>query len=260
MTGTGKTALITGASAGLGTQLARLFAADGHDLVLVARRRDKLEELAAQLRAAHGIHTTVIAADLTDSTAPVRVHEEVTQAGIEVEYLVNNAGFGTNGAFAELDLARELDLIELNVTALTHLMGLFLPAMVARGSGRALNIGSGAGFLAGPFMATYYASKAFVVHFTEALAYELWGTGVTATALCPGPTATEFGAVAGAHDSALFKAGVADTVAVARSGYRAMMAGKAIAIPDMKTRLSVEALRISPRFITRAVAARTNKS
>jgi uncharacterized protein len=259
MTRTGKTALITGASAGLGTQLARLFAADGHDLVLIARRHDKLEELAAQLRAAHGVHASVIAADLTDPTVPARVHEEVTRAGIEVEFLVNNAGFGTSGAFAELALARELDLIELNVKSVTHLTGLFLPAMLARNSGRILNVGSGAGFTPGPFMATYYASKAFVVHFTEALAYELRGSQVTATVLCPGPTATEFSDVAGAEHSGLFKAGVADAAAVARNGYRAMMTGKTLAIPDLKTKISMEVLRVSPRYLARAVAARMNK-
>lgn len=256
---TAKTALVTGASAGLGTHFARLFAQDGHDLVLVARRRDKLDQVATELRQVYGIHPTVIAADLTDPKAPLHLHEEITRAGIEVEFLVNNAGFGTNGPFAELNLARELDLIELNVKALTHLTGLVLPAMVARRSGRILNVGSLAGFLPGPFMATYYASKAYVLNFTEALAYELRGTGVTATALCPGSTATEFAHVAGIENAALFNSS-ADAASVALYGYRSMLKGKAIAVPGVKNKLSRESLRVSPRSVMRILAGHLNKS
>jgi short-subunit dehydrogenase len=255
---TGKTALITGASAGLGAHFARLFAQDRHDLVLVARRQDKLDQLAAELSAAHGVRTTVIAADLTDPKAPQHLQEGLTRAGIEVEFLVNNAGFGASGAFADLDLTRQLNMIELNVTALTHLTGLFLPAMIARRSGRVLNVSSSAGFLPGPYMATYYASKAYVLSFTEALAQELHGTGVTATALCPGPTATEFAAVADLGSSALFK-GVMAAAPVARYGYRAMLAGKTIAIPGVTMKLAVQSLRVSPRWMARVLAGRLNR-
>ncbi|MBV8540502.1 MAG: SDR family oxidoreductase [Pseudonocardiales bacterium] len=255
---TAKTALVTGASAGLGTHFARLFAQDGHDLVLVARRQDKLDQLATELREVYGIHPTVIAADLTDPKAPLHLHEEVMRAGIEVEFLVNNAGFGTSGAFAELNLARELDLIELNVKALTQLTGLVLPAMVARRSGRILNLGSMAGFLPGPFMATYYASKAYVLSFTEALAYELRGTGVTATVLCPGATATEFARVAGIESTALFTSS-ADAASIALYGYRSMLKGKTIAVPGVKAKLSLESLRVSPRAVVRVLAAHLNK-
>ncbi|MGH3830868.1 MAG: SDR family NAD(P)-dependent oxidoreductase [Pseudonocardiaceae bacterium] len=256
---TAKTALVTGASAGLGTHFARLFAQDGHDVVLVARRRDKLDQLAAELREVYGIRPTVITADLTDPTAPVHLHEELSRAGIEVEFLVNNAGVGTSGAFAELDLGRELDLIELNVKALTQLTGLFLPAMIARRSGRILNVGSLAGFLPGPFMATYYASKAYVLNFTEALAYELRGTGVTATVLCPGSTATEFAQVAGIENTALF-ASSADAASVALCGYRAMRKGKTLAVPGVKVRLALESLRVSPRSVMRVLTAQLNKN
>jgi short-subunit dehydrogenase len=256
---TAKTALVTGASAGLGMHFARLFAQDGHDLVLVARRRDKLDQLATELRQMYGIHTTVIAADLTDPKVPLHLHEKVMRAGIEVEFLVNNAGFGTSGAFAELNLARELDLIELNVKALTHLTGLVLPAMVARRSGRILNVSSLAGFLPGPFMATYYASKAYVLNFTEALAHELRGTGVTATVLCPGATVTEFAHVAGIENSALFHMNSADAASVALYGYRAMLKGKTIAIPGVKNKLAQESLRVSPRSVMRVLAGRLNK-
>ncbi len=259
MRSTAKTALVTGASAGLGTHFARLFAQDGHDVVLVARRRDKLDQLATELREVYGIHPTVIAADLTDPTAPPHLHEELTRAGIEVEFLVNNAGVGTSGAFAELDLARELDLIELNVKALTHLTGLVLPGMITRRSGRILNVGSLAGFLPGPFMATYYASKAYVLNFTEALAHELRGTGVTATVLCPSPTATEFAQVAGVENAALF-ASSADAASVALCGYRAMLKGKTLAVPGVKVRLALESLRVSPRSVMRILAAHLNKN
>ncbi|HEX6405533.1 MAG TPA: SDR family oxidoreductase [Pseudonocardiaceae bacterium] len=255
---TGKTALVTGASAGLGAGFARLFAQDHHDLVLVARRRDKLDQLATELRRMHGIHATVIAADLTDPKAPQHLHEELLRAGIEVEFLVNNAGFGANGSFAELELARQLDMVELNVKALMHLTGLVLPGMIARRSGRILNVGSGAGFLPGPFMATYYASKAFVVSFTEALSYELRGTGVTATVLCPGPTETEFAQVSGAHSAAMFKT-AADAASVARYGYRSMLAGKTVAVPGITMKLSLQSLRASPRSVMRVLAGRLNK-
>lgn len=254
-----KTALITGASAGLGRHFAELFAADGHDLVLVARREDELHQLASRLQNSYGTQSTVIAADLTDPAAGDRLYDTVAGAGTSVEYLVNNAGFGITGAFMSLGLDRELDMIELNIKALTRLTGLFLPAMVGRGSGRILNVSSGAGFLPGPFMATYYASKAYVLHFSEALAYELRDSNVTVTALCPGPTATEFATAAGAQQSALFKGGGADAAVVAERGYLAMMAGKTIAVADVKTKVNIQALRLLPRALTRHLAAQLNR-
>jgi uncharacterized protein len=257
---TSKTALITGASAGLGREYAALFARDKIDVALVARRRDKLDELAAALEKEHGIKAHVFAADLGDPAAPPQLHEQVTAAGLEIEFLVNNAGFGATGAFHASDPARELNMIQVNVTSLVHLTRLFLPAMVARKSGRVLNIGSTAGFVPGPFMATYYASKAFVVSFTEALAYELKGTGVTATVSCPGATATEFAAVAGNDKTALFTgSGVAGAAAVALHGYKAMLAGRVIAIPGVRNKLMIQSLRASPRAVSRSVAASMNR-
>jgi hypothetical protein len=253
------TALVTGASAGLGVEYAKLFAADGHDLVLIARRREKLDELAASLARDHGTKVTVIPADLQQENAPRRIFEEVKAAGLTIEFLVNNAGFGSNGPFAQLDAEREVGMIDLNVRALVHLTRLFLPGMIERKHGRILNIGSTAGFAPGPYMATYYATKAFVVSFTEALSYELKGTGVTATVSCPGATATEFAQVAGNDKSSLFKGGVADSVSVARHGYRAMHAGKVIAIPGVKNKLTAQSPRFAPRSIVRAVAARLNR-
>lgn len=259
MSDTRWTALITGASAGLGLEMARLLAKDGHGLVLVARRRDKLEEIAAELRKAHDVKVLVVAADLGDPAAPAEVLRQVEAAGIEVGLLVNNAGYGSNGAFAELDPAKEVGMVDLNVRALVHLTRLFLPGMIARKRGRVLNVGSTAGFVPGPFMATYYATKAFVLSFTEALAFELEGTGVTVTVLCPGATATEFAAVSGTSKMKLFQSGVADAVSVARFGLDAARAGKVIAVPGLMNKLTALAPRISPRSLARAIASRYNR-
>jgi uncharacterized protein len=252
------TALITGASAGLGAEYARLFATYKHDLVLVARRRDRLEALAHELQSAHGVTARVVTADLAARDGASRVVEDVKRLGLEIEFLVNNAGFGTSGAFVELEVGRELEMIQVNVAALVALTRAFLPAMVARRRGRILNIGSTAGFPPGPFMAVYYASKAFVNSFTEALWYELRGTGVTATVSCPGATATEFAEVAGNSRSLLFRFGAASPATVARQGYRAMMKGKPIVVHGLRNKLTVQSLRISPRAVARAVAASLN--
>jgi short-subunit dehydrogenase len=253
------TALITGASAGLGRDFARSFAADGHDVILVARRRDRLEALAAELAAAHGIGTTVVDVDFADPAAPRRLVDHVHARGLEVDFLVNNAGFGGTGAFADVSVARETSMVQVNVTALVELTGLLLPAMRARRRGRILNVGSTAGFQPGPFMATYYASKAFVNSFTEALAYELEGSGVTATLSCPGATATEFAGRAGNADSLLFKLGAADSAGVAREAYQAMMAGRRLVIHGVTNKLGVQSLRVSPRSVVLALAARLNR-
>jgi len=256
---TGKTAFITGASAGLGAELAQLFAADGHDLVLVARRRAELEAVAARLSGAHGIAAHAIADDLADRDAPERIVAELARRETEIEFLVNNAGFGTSGPFAERDTRRELEMVQVNIAALVDLTGRLLPRMIARGSGRILNIGSTAGFQPGPFMAVYYASKAFVNSFTEALAFELAGSGVTATVSCPGATATGFSKVAGTERSRLFQMGAMSAPEVAAHAYRAMMAGKSLVIPGVRNKLTLQVQRISPRGLVRGVAARLNK-
>jgi short-subunit dehydrogenase len=255
---TKQTALITGASAGLGREYARLFAKDGHDLVLVARRRERLDELARELAAAHGATCMVIPADLATPGAGQRIADQVQAAGRTIDFLVNNAGFGRRGPFAQSDVRPQLEMIDVNVRALVELTHLFLPGMLQRRQGRILNIASMAGFVPGPFMATYYASKAFVLSFTEALAGELRGTGVTATASCPGPTSTEFGEVAGSSKSNLFKRHLADAASVARHGYRAMLAGKVVAIPGLQNKLSVQSVRIAPRAAVRAISAKLN--
>jgi uncharacterized protein len=252
------TALITGASSGLGAEYAKLFAADKHDVVLVARRRDRLEALARELRSTHGVTAQVIAADLAKPQGAAAVIEEVERLRLPIDFLVNNAGFGASGAFVDIDLARELEMIQVNVTSLVALTRAFLPAMVARRRGRILNVGSTAGFPPGPFMAVYYASKAFVNSFTEALWYELRGTGVSATVSCPGATATEFSQVAGNDRSLLFRLGAAPAATVAREGYRAMMKGKPMVVHGLRNKLTVQSLRLSPRAVARAVAASLN--
>jgi short-subunit dehydrogenase len=255
----GQTALITGASAGLGRELAKLAAADGTNLMLVARRRDRLEALAQELSAAHGVAVTVSAADLADPAAPAALVEQVEAAGITVDTLMNNAGFGSIGPFAGADLARQLEMIAVNVRALVELTHRFLPGMLARKQGRILNVASVAGFVPGPFMATYYASKAFVLSFTEALAAELDGTGVTVTASCPGPTKTEFSEVARNGESKLFRRNVATATGVARHAYRAMLAGTVVAVPGLMNKLMVQSVRTAPRTTLRSIVAKLNR-
>lgn len=254
-----KTALITGASAGLGLELPQLFAADKHDVVLVARRREQLEALAARLVAQHGIAATVMAMDLADPTSAPRIAEQLGARGLEIEFLVNNAGFGATGPFVQLDLHRQLEMVQVNIASLVHLTGLLLPAMVARKSGRVLNLGSTAGFQPGPFMSTYYASKAFVNWFSEGLAYELRGTGVTATVVCPGATLTEFGQVSGNAASRLFQMAAMEAAPVARFAYQAMMAGEVVAIPGFRNKLGLQIQRLGTRRLVRAITARLNR-
>lgn len=255
-----KTALITGASAGIGEELAKIFAADGHNLILVARRREKLEALASKLAEAHEIKTLVVAADLAEPGAAQRVFDQVQDAGLEVDFLVNNAGFGSTGKFWELETQGEVNQIQVNVTALVHLTRLFLPQMIERGFGRVLNIASTAGFQAGPFMSTYYATKAFVVSFTEGIAFELKGSGVTATAHCPGATESEFAAVSGNSENKLFtQGGVASTAVVAHHAYDSMNAGKALAIQGFTNALGAFLVRLSPRGVVQSMVAKLNQ-
>ncbi len=256
---TGKTALITGASAGLGREFARLFARDGHDVILVARREDRLEELATELERECGVRARVMAADLTDAASPARLHDQTMAENIAVDFLVNNAGFGSTGPFKDQPTQRELDMISVNVSALVHLTRLFVPAMVDRGFGRVLNVGSTAGFQAGPFMATYYASKAFVNHFSEALDHELMGTGVTVTVSCPGPVATEFGGIAGNDKVRMFKGGGATSASIAQDAYTAMHKGKRMLVHGMKFKFLLQTQRLSPRRMVHAITARMNR-
>ena len=242
-------ALITGASSGIGLELAKLFARDGHDLVLVARREAQLQHLAAQLTDRYHVRATVIAADLADPAAPLEVARRVASAGLDVRFLVNNAGYGFTGEFTRTDVTTELRMIQVNITALTHLTKLFLPEMVAEHQGAILNVASIAGFVPGPLMAVYYATKAYVISFSEALAEETRHSGVTVTALCPGTTRTEFQERAGVDLEAGRVRGpwVADPASVARAGYVGMLRGRRVVVPGLVNKVMVLAMRLVPR-------------
>jgi short-subunit dehydrogenase len=250
------TALITGASAGLGAELAKLCAAGGYDVVLVARSAARLAELADSLARDCGVAARPLVADLADPAAPAEIFAQVSATPVDL--LINNAGFGLRGAFAETDWAAESRLLQVNVAALAHLTKLFLPAMVRRGAGRILNVASTAAFVPGPFMAMYYASKAFVLSFSEALANEVEGTGVSVTVLCPGPTRTGFAEAAGIAGSKLFGGPTMEAAEVARQGYDAMMAGKTSVIAGARNRWMMRGARLLPRNWTAGQARRLN--
>jgi uncharacterized protein len=251
-----KTALITGASGGIGYELALLLARDRYDCILVARSRDKLSALATRLEADFGVTTLVLAKDLSKPSAVDEIYEEVTAAGMKVDVLVNNAGFPVFGLFSETELETELEMLQVNVVALTQLTKLFLKGMVERRYGRILNLASTAAFEPGPLMAVYYASKAYVLSFSEALANELRGTGVTVTALCPGPTRTGFQKRGVMEDSRLVQGRIADAESVALAGYKGLIAGKTIVIPGLSNKLIPWVVRVSPRGVVTRVVRR----
>ena len=251
----GFTALITGASGGIGYELAKLFAQDKHDLVLVARSGERLSQFAEELQRQHQVSAKAVALDLAAADAPQRLFDQLRAETIAVDILVNNAAYGKYGNFAALPGEESLGQIHLNIAALTALARLFLPPMIERHSGKILNVASTAGFQPGPGMAVYYATKAYVISFSEAIAYELRGTGVTVTCLCPGPTLTNFQKRAGIETSRLFQRfGPMDARTVARDGYRALMKGKSLKIAGVRNWLVAEAVRISPRKVATAVS------
>lgn len=255
-----KTALITGASSGIGLQLAHLFAHDGYRLVLVARNRAALRELGDDLQARYSVEVRISPKDLAHPASPVELYQELQEAGIVLDVLVNNAGFGASGPFLKTGWNTEAEMMQVNMVALTHLTKLFLPQIRAR-EGKLLNVASVAAFLPGPYMAIYYASKAYVLHFTEALAEELSGTGTTVTCLCPGPVETNF--QKRAHMGETNLAGnplLLDVREVARAGYEGMKRGKRLVIPGWKNRTVMEALRVSPRSVVVKMVARLRES
>ena len=254
-----KTALITGASSGIGLELAHLFAHDGYRLVLVARNRGALRELGDDLQSRYSVEVRVSPKDLAHPASPGELFQELQEAGIVLDVLVNNAGFGGSGPFLETDWNNEAEMIQVNIVALTHLTKLFLPQIRAR-EGKLLNVASTAAFQPGPYMAVYYASKAFVLHFTEALAEELSGTGATVTCLCPGPVKTHFQARAHISESKLLQGPLlVDVREVARVGYAGMKQGKRLVIPGWKNRLVMESLRVSPRSMVSKIISRVHE-
>jgi hypothetical protein len=254
-----ETTLITGASSGIGLELARLFAADKSNLVLVARSEDKLTALAAELRAAHGVEIAVVPQNLALPGAAEALAAELDSRGLAIDVLVNNAGFGANGAVADLSLDRQMNMVALNVTTLTALTRLLLPGIIERNRGGVLNLGSTAAFQAGPYMAVYYATKAYVLSFTEALYEELADTELKVSCLCPGATKSEFASAADLEGSLLFKRGVMEAATVARIGYRGFRRGRAIVVPGFKNRAVAFIASHSIRSISRKVASRLQR-
>jgi short-subunit dehydrogenase len=241
------TALITGASEGIGRELAGLFAADGYDLILVSRNRNRLEALAQMLKNLHSGTVQVVAKDLAQSAAPQELYQHVLKSRCTIDVLVNNAGFGTYGKFSSLEWAPEAELLQLNIVSLTQLTRLFLPAMLEQHAGKILNVASVAAYFPGPLMTTYYASKAYVRSFTNAVADEIRGSGVTISLLCPGPTKTQFHARALMEDARLVsKRRRMSSEKVARIGYHGLMKGKRIILPGWQNKILSQVSRCIP--------------
>jgi len=252
-----KTALITGASGGIGLEFAKLFAKDRHNLVLVARNGPKLSQVAGELQRLFDVSVKPVARDLSAAPASQSLFDELQREGIAVDILVNNAGYGKFGDFANVELEESLGQIHLNITALTALTKLFLAPMLERRSGKILNVASTAGFQPGPQMAVYYATKAYVMSFSEALADEVKDKGVTVTCLCPGATLTGFQYRAEMTETVLFRTmRPMDAASVARKGYRGLMSGKVMVIPGFRNWLLAESVRFSPRRLVTAISRR----
>jgi uncharacterized protein len=244
------TALITGASNGIGLELARVHASKGGDLVLVARNKSKLDELKAELEKQFKVSVFTIGKDLSAIDSAREVYDETTKQNIQIDYLINNAGFGDFGMFVETDWSKELQMINLNITTLTHFTKLYLKEMVKRRSGKIMNVASTAAFQSGPTMAVYYATKAYVLSFSEAVDNEVSDKGVTITTLCPGATESGFQAAAAMEESNLVKGKKLPTSKeVAQYGYAAMMKGKTVAIHGMINYLMANSVRFSPRAL-----------
>ncbi|HET7891764.1 MAG TPA: SDR family oxidoreductase [Candidatus Sulfotelmatobacter sp.] len=248
------TVLITGASGGIGYELAKLFARDHHDLVLVARSAEKLSQVAAELQA-HGVTVKTIVLDLALPVAPKFLYDQLQRENIAIDILINNAGFGAFGEFAAMPEEEILGQIHLNITALTHLTRLLLPAMLERHAGRIMNVASTAAFQPGPLMAVYYATKAYVLSFSEAIANEVRKSGVTVTCFCPGATHTGFAERAGTQDSRIFKQfGAMPADKVALDGYRALMQGRTVAISGAHNWAVAQSVRFAPRSLVTAIS------
>ena len=250
-----ETVLITGASSGIGLELARCFARDGSDLILVARDLAKLAEAADALRLENPAGVRTLAHDLGDPEAQAALVATLDRDGVTVDVLVNNAGFGARGNVADLDLDRQMAMINLNVAAPTRLTRLLLPRMLERGRGGILNVASIAAFQPGPNMAVYYATKAYLLSFSEALAEEVQGRGVTVTCLCPGPTTTQFASRADMEQTRLFRLGAADPQSVAQAGHRGLRRGRVLVIPGVRDKLTVFGERFLPRVVVRKLTA-----
>lgn len=251
-----ETALITGASSGIGLHLARQFARHGHSLVLVAPVEEELARIASELRAAHGVEVDFLAKDLEQPESAREIHDQLNFNGIEIDILVNNAGHGFKGRYEDIPLEQDISTVRLNIEAVLRLTKLFLPPMLRRQRGRILNVASIAGFEPGPLLAVYHATKAFVLSLSEALATELEDTGVTVTALCPGPTDTDFFPKAHMLETRGFqKVSVMAPQEVAEIGYNALMAGRLVVVPGTMNKVLV----FSRRLLTEHAQAKMNQ-
>ncbi len=255
------TALITGASGGIGYELAKLMSKECDTLILVARNAERLNEVKKEFEGASPVTVIVFRANLAREEAVEEIYRELENSHIAVDILINNAGFGDYGFFVDTDWEKASDMIAVNIAAVTHMTKLFLKGMIERKNGKIMNVASTAAFQPGPLMAVYYASKAYVLSFSESLTNELKGSGVTVTALCPGPTATGFAAASNIHNTRLFKLLKPATAAdVARFGYDAMINGHPIAIHGMLNRLLAFSVRLSPRKLVAAVVRQLHKN
>lgn len=248
-------AVVTGASTGIGAEFARRLAADGHDVVLVARSYSRLERLAAELRQQHGVRAEVLAVDLTLPSAVQRIADALGPRLDEVAVLINNAGFGLSGAFITQSERDLVELMQLNMTTLVQLCRRVLPGMQSRRAGKILNVSSTAAFQPGPGFAVYCATKSFVLSFSEALAHEVRGMGITVTCLAPGPVETEFASRATMHESPLFRWGKMSVGQCVNAGYRAMQSGRRLKIPGLFNHMLAFGTRLSPRHFTTVLAS-----
>jgi short-subunit dehydrogenase len=246
-----ETAIITGASSGIGLELAKLFAQSGRNLILVARSAGKLNDLREELVKQHSVHVEVIVADLAEVDAAPKLVAELNSRRLVADILVNNAGFGELGRFDEIDVGRQVNMMRLNIVTLTHLTRLLLPEMLKRKRGGILNVASTAAFQPGPNMAVYYATKAFVLSFSEAIHEELLDSGVKVTCLAPGPTKTGFGEDSGMNDTKIFSANAMDVTQVAQAGFDSFENNAALVIPGIKNKFGAFLTRLVPRFVTR---------
>lgn len=244
-----KTVLITGASSGIGREFAGLFAADGYDLVLIARRRALLEKLKNELNDKYTVSVNIIEKDLSQLTSAEEIFKELNNRSIYIDVLVNNAGVQVYGGFQKTDLNRELELMQVNMGSLTHMTKLAVAGMLQRGSGKILNIGSTGSFAPAPLNAVYCASKAYVLNFSEGISKDLEGTGITVTTLCPGATETEFAEKAGLLNTRLFSSSVMSAEKVAKIGYRALFKGKRLVVAGLSNKFLVFSLRFTPRML-----------
>jgi len=254
-----KTALITGASSGIGYELAKQCADDGYNLILVARDEKKLKASASELQMKYVVPVKTIVKDLSEPNAPTDIFNQLQKENVVVDVLINNAGFATYGAFSETELDDELNMIQVNLVSLMHLTKLFIKGMVKRKNGKIMNVASTAAFQPGPTMAVYYATKAFVLSFSEAIASELKGTGVTVTTLCPGPTESGFQKRAKLERVRLVRTKLMEAETVARLGYKALMKGKAVEITGVRNKVIAESIRFTPRKMVTSIVRSLHK-